>query len=135
MADRPVVLSANDYHTMWVNSRALELAGIDAATPDPPLGVIVRRADNSPTGTLVEQGAMSLVERVLPPPSGDQMLNGLSRGLDHLARLGIGWAQEAAASPSDGEVYLAAARSGALPIRVNLAWRAEPSTVTAPGAL
>lgn len=128
VADRPVVLSANDYHTMWVNSRALELAGIDAATPDPPLGVIVRRADGSPTGTLVEQGAMSLVERVLPRPTDDQMLRGLARGLGHLARLGIGWVQEAAASPSDGEVYLAGARAGGLPIRVNVAWRADPLT-------
>ena len=125
--DRPVVLSANDYHTMWVNSRALELAGIDASTPDPDLGVIVRDADGRPTGTLIEAGAMHLVERLLPHPTPAEMRAGLDRGLGHLASLGIAWAQEAAASASDGEVYLAAARLGALPIRVNIAWRAEPT--------
>lgn len=124
--ERPVVLSANDYHTMWVNSRALELAGIDADTPDPDLGVIVRDAAGRPTGTLIEAGAMGLVERVLPHPSRDEMLAGLDRGLGHLADLGIAWVQEAAAAPTDGEVYLAAARAGRLPIRVNVAWRAEP---------
>lgn len=124
--DRPVVLSANDYHTMWVNSRALELAGIDAGTPDPDLGVIVRGADGTPTGTLIEAGAMALVERVLPHPGRDEMLAGLDRGLGHLAGLGIAWVQEAASSPTDGEVYLAAARAGRLPIRVDIAWRAEP---------
>jgi predicted amidohydrolase YtcJ len=126
--DRPVVLSANDFHTMWVNSRALELAGIDAATPEPELGVIVRRPDGSPTGTLIEGGAMSLVERVLPHPTDDAMQAGLARGLHHLARLGIAWVQEAASTTSDGAVYLAAARAGALPIRANIAWRAEPAT-------
>lgn len=127
VADRPVVLSANDYHTMWVNSRALELAGIDADTPDPVLGVIVRDAAGRPTGTLIEAGAMHLVERLLPHPTAEEMRAGLDRGLGHLASLGIAWAQEAAASPSDGEAYLAAARAGALPIRVNIAWRAEPT--------
>ncbi len=126
VADRPVVLSANDYHTMWVNSRALELAGIDAETPEPALGVIVRRPDGSPSGTLIEAGAMALVERILPHPADDEMRAGLDRGLHHLARLGIAWVQEAAASPADGAVYLAGARAGALPIRVNVAWRAEP---------
>ncbi|MGK2947766.1 MAG: amidohydrolase [Acidimicrobiales bacterium] len=126
--DRPVALSANDYHTMWVNSRALELAGIDAATPEPALGVIVRKADGTPSGTLIESGAMSLVERLLPHPSADEMQAGLARGLDHLSALGIGWVQEAAASAADGEVYLAAARAGALPVRANIAWRAEPSS-------
>lgn len=124
--DRPVVLSANDYHTMWVSSRALELAGIDADTPDPALGVIVRHADGTPTGTLIEHGAMSLVERVVPQPSDSDMQAGLDRGFAHLASLGIAWVQEAAASPSDGAVYLAAARAGRLPIRANIAWRAEP---------
>ena len=41
--DRPVALRAWDYHTMWVNTRALELAGITAQTPDPPLGEIPHR--------------------------------------------------------------------------------------------
>src|SRR5215469_267553 len=48
--DRPVFLSNRDHHGVWVNSRALELAGVDAATPDPPDGRIERTASGSPQG-------------------------------------------------------------------------------------
>jgi predicted amidohydrolase YtcJ len=130
VADRPVALFANDYHTMWVNSRALELAGIDASTPEPELGVIVRHPDGTPTGTLIESGAMSLVERLIPHPTDEEVQAGLLRGLDHLAGLGIGWVQEAAATVGDGAAYLQAARAGTLTVRANIAWRAEPATWT-----
>jgi predicted amidohydrolase YtcJ len=66
--DRPVFLWSRDGHSAWVNSRALALAGITAATPDPAGGLIVRDPDGSPSGTLRE-GAMSLVEELAPPPS------------------------------------------------------------------
>ena len=46
--DRPVFLTNKDGHGSWVNSRALELAGIDASTPDPADGRIERRPDGSP---------------------------------------------------------------------------------------
>ncbi len=52
--DRPVFLTNKDGHGTWVNSRALELAGIDASTPDPADGRIERRPDGSPSGTLHE---------------------------------------------------------------------------------
>ncbi len=65
--DRPVVLEASDHHTMWVNSEALRRAGIDAATPDPPLGRILRRGDGSPIGTLVEWDALAMMRRHIPP--------------------------------------------------------------------
>ena len=65
--DRPVVLRAADYHTVWVNTMALHLAGIDASTPAPPLGEIARRADGTPLGTLREWGAVDLVLDVAGP--------------------------------------------------------------------
>ena len=61
--DRPVALRAWDYHTMWVNSVALERAGITADTPDPVLGEIPHRDDGSVLGTLREWGAVDLVTR------------------------------------------------------------------------
>ena len=66
VGDRPVWLTANDGHTGWVNSVALERAGIDATTPDPAHGEIVRRADGSPSGALLES-AQGLIEAVAPP--------------------------------------------------------------------
>ena len=61
--DRPVILVDNSGHSAVVNSLALEQAGIDADTPDPPDGTIVRDEDGDPTGYLVE-GALSLVSEV-----------------------------------------------------------------------
>ena len=63
--DRPVFLINRDHHGAWVNSRALELAGIGAHTPDPADGHLDRDDDGRPTGTLHE-GAMGLVGRHLP---------------------------------------------------------------------
>ncbi len=52
--DNPVLLTHASGHAAIVNRRALELAGIDATTPDPPGGEIVRGPDGSPTGLLRE---------------------------------------------------------------------------------
>lgn len=76
VADRPLVLSSEDYHSLWVNSRALELAGVGAATPDPPGGVIERLPDGEPAGTLRET-AMDLVTGVLPDFSEEQYREGI----------------------------------------------------------
>jgi len=66
--DHPVALSAKSGHALWVNSLALQLAGITAQTPDPEGGQIVRDAGGYPTGVLLEN-AMGLVSRCIPGPS------------------------------------------------------------------
>ena len=63
--DRPVFVTNRDGHGAWVNSRALELAGIDASTPDPADGRIERGAGGEPSGTLHE-GAMRAVDELVP---------------------------------------------------------------------
>jgi len=55
--DRPVFLSNRDHHGAWVNSRALEAAGVDAATPDPPDGRIERTASGEPQLLRTVRGA------------------------------------------------------------------------------
>lgn len=124
--ERPVALFAADYHTAWVNSAALTVAGIDADTPDPDLGEIIRRSDGTPCGMLVEFGALELIEAHFPEATAAERAAGLATGLEHFSRLGVVWAQDAAVTVADGETYLAAAQAGILPVRVNLAWRAEP---------
>jgi predicted amidohydrolase YtcJ len=52
--DQPVSLLSRDVHAVWANSRALELAGIGDDAPDPPGGRIIRGADGSPSGVLLE---------------------------------------------------------------------------------
>lgn len=92
--DRPAYLLNRDHHGAWVNSRALELAGIDARTPDPVDGRIERDAHGNPSGTLHE-GAMQLVGRLVPPTSSQQLAAGLLAAQEYLHSQGVtGW-QEA----------------------------------------
>jgi predicted amidohydrolase YtcJ len=124
--DRPVVLQSTDHHCAWVNSEALRRAGIDGGTPDPPAGEVARRPDGSAMGTLVEWTAMELVLRHAPRSTLAEKRDGLLRASELFAAAGITWVQEAALSPSDVEVYLAAAATGRLAVRANIALRADP---------
>lgn len=85
--DRPVYLANRDHHGGWANSRALELAGIDAHTPDPVDGRIERDAEGVPTGML-QEGAMHLVAAV-PDTTREEKLAGLLRAQGVLHSLGI----------------------------------------------
>ncbi len=87
-ADRPVVLHSNDHHMIWVNSEALRRAGVDTHTADPDGGTIVRHGDGSPTGTMLEWGAIDLIERHMPPVDRATRLEGLRAGMSSLARAG-----------------------------------------------
>lgn len=65
---RPALLSRKDGHSVWVNSRALEIAGIDERTADPDGGLIQRDELEQPTGILLET-ANDLIYSILPEPS------------------------------------------------------------------
>ncbi|WP_279365337.1 amidohydrolase [Microbacterium testaceum] len=125
--DRPVVLHAWDYHTAWVNTAALREAGVDADTPDPELGRLVRRADGSPSGTLVERPAIDLVLNRAPRPSMRDDVEALAAATEVLAAHGIAWVQEAWTETHDVPAWIAAARSGRLRVDVDLALRADPA--------
>jgi predicted amidohydrolase YtcJ len=125
VADRPVLLHANDHHTAWVNSVALERAGISAATPDPPAGEIVRDADGSPLGTLRES-AVALVARLVPEPSALDKLAALDEAFRRYAACGVAWVQDAAVAPRDVGVYLRLAAGGDARCRSNGALLASP---------
>jgi predicted amidohydrolase YtcJ len=120
--DRPVFLSNRDHHAAWVNSLALELAGVNATTLDPADGRIERESDGTPSGTL-QEGAMGLVERVIPRPEIDEQVAGIAEAQQYLHTLGItGW-QEAivgdyAVVPDCFGAYLDADRRGLLTARV-----------------
>jgi predicted amidohydrolase YtcJ len=123
--DRPVYLPNRDHHSAWVNSRALDLAGIDARTPDPADGRIERLQDGSPSGTLHE-GAMGLVARLVPEPTADELLEALLTAQTHLHSLGVvGW-QDALVGTGLGmadslPTYVEAQEAGLLSAKVVLA--------------
>ncbi|MEU3911450.1 amidohydrolase [Streptomyces sp. NPDC029721] len=120
--DRPVLLANRDHHGAWANTRALELAGITAATPDPADGRIEREPDGTPSGML-QEGATSLVGRLLPPSTPDELLAGLLRAQKLLHSLGVtGWQDamlgELGGRPDPSDAYLTAAGDGSLTARV-----------------
>ena len=129
--DRPVFLANKDHHGAWVNSRAMELAGITADTPDPSGGRIERDADGRPSGML-QEAAMELVARHLPHPDDAELDAALLRAQKHLHSLGItGWQDAlvgaALGMPDNYEAYVRAAQAGTLTARVRgaLWWRSE----------
>ncbi|MHA3024359.1 amidohydrolase [Mycobacterium sp. BMJ-28] len=124
--DRPVVLRAWDYHTFWVNSVALQRAGITDDTPDPVLGEIPRRDDGTVLGTLREWGATDLVSTVMPAQDEAVRIAALGTAADYFLARGVTWVQDAWVEPADVDTYLAAARQGALRLRFNLAFYADP---------
>lgn len=124
--DRPVVLRAWDYHTVWCNSAAIERAGITADTPDPVLGEIPHRADGSVLGTLREWGATDLVSAVMPAHDEKLRVSALGTAADYFLARGVTWVQDAWVEPADVATYVEAARIGALRMRFNLALYADP---------
>jgi predicted amidohydrolase YtcJ len=122
---RPVLLWATDHHSAWVNSAALQRAGIDAGTADPANGRIVRDAAGAATGALLEDAAQD-VAALLPAPSAEVKADGLRRSMALLAAAGVTWVQDASLLPADLGVYAGLAAEGALPCRVNVALKADP---------
>ncbi|MEW2560716.1 amidohydrolase [Streptomyces griseorubiginosus] len=120
--DRPVFLPNRDHHGAWVNSRALERAGIDARTPDPADGRIERDADGNPTGML-QEGAVHLVGKLVPDPTPEDQLAALLRAQAVLHSYGVTAWQDAivgayANMADPAPSYLAALDQGLLTARV-----------------
>lgn len=120
--DRPVFLPNRDHHGAWVNSRALAIADVSAATPDPAHGHFERDESGRPTGTLHE-GAMNVVARHTPDTDPDEYYRALLAGQSYLHSLGVtGW-QDAivgdyAGMDDPGPTYLRASQSGDLTAHV-----------------
>ncbi len=71
--NHPVLLRSRSGHAVWVNSLALRLAGVDAATMDPPGGAIQRDDAGEPTGIFFEWAAIDLINRHVPPITVDSL--------------------------------------------------------------
>jgi predicted amidohydrolase YtcJ len=119
VSDRPVFLPNRDGHGAWVNSRALEMAGITRDTRDPADGRIERDADGDPSGTLHE-GAMSLLDDVLPIPMTEDLEQGLLVAQAHLHALGLtAWQDAIVGGPYPTlDAYVACAERDELTARV-----------------
>lgn len=128
---RPACFMSHDGHGVWVNSAALERAGISDSTPDPDGGRIIRDDAGAATGMLVESAA-NLVTDLLPAPSAPEIERALLEAQAYLHSLGIvGWQDagvgECLGLPDTFEAYRSLDASGALTARVtgDLWWQLD----------
>lgn len=114
---RPVVLSRVDGHATWVNSKALQLAGITDQTPDPAGGKIMRDAQGKATGILVD-AASSLVEKHIPKKTEAQARAVLDKSLGRIAAMGLTSVHDAGMGVGEDALYREYADQGKLTTRV-----------------
>ncbi len=104
LADRPMLFSGSDGHTVWANSAALRAAGISAATPDPPGGRIERDSAGNPTGTL-RDNATDLALLKMPRPSIETEANRLAHAFEGMRADGITSVQDASVDAHLMSIY------------------------------
>jgi predicted amidohydrolase YtcJ len=117
---RPIVVQSSFGHSTVVNSRALALANITAATPDPAGGKIWRDSAGNPTG-LLDDAAQDLVDKVVPTPTAAENVASARAALDAMRRQGITSFLDAAASPTSLAAFTAVQRQGKLTARAHFA--------------
>lgn len=123
--DKPVLLIAIDVHSAWVNSKALEIAGIDAKTPDPAPGTSYFQRDpknNEPTGWVVEIAAEQLILAKLNPPTPEAVNAAAAEKLQEFAAAGVTalWDAGIAVIPTERGLagYQQMEKEGKLPVRI-----------------
>lgn len=127
---RPVYLVAFDGHSSWANSKALELAGIDKQTPNPPNGTIVRDANGEATGALKEW-AGDLVARKMPKPSRAERLAALRKGIHEANRVGLTRVDSAGQDFEYLDLYNELRHNGELTLRFYVAYFLDPPELRA----
>jgi predicted amidohydrolase YtcJ len=103
--DRPVILWSRDGHTTWVNSKALEVAGITKDTPDPADGRIDRDPKTGEASGSLQEGASSLVADKAPPDTDATRDAGLRYAIKMLNGYGITGVQDASVNEEDLKTY------------------------------
>jgi predicted amidohydrolase YtcJ len=129
--DRPAVMTCYDGHSVWVNSKALALAGITKDTPNPTNGLVVKDPrTGEPTGHLKES-ATALVHKVMPKPTDADRRAALRTAVAHAHQFGVTSVQNAGTSFDDVALYQQALRAGELQVRAYLAMSASSGTTEA----
>jgi hypothetical protein len=125
--DRPVYLSSADGHTVWVNTKALEVAGITNKTPDPPDGRIDREPKTGAAVGSLQEGASALVASKMPPVSDEQREAGLRYAVKYLNGFGITAIQDASVNEEDLKTYRKLDDAGDLTLHVigSIWWERE----------
>ncbi|MBV8666287.1 MAG: amidohydrolase [Burkholderiaceae bacterium] len=115
--NRPAVLERVDGHAVWLNSKALQAAGITKDTKDPSGGRIERDANGDPSGVLIDN-AMNLVYKVVPEPSETERRAALKVALAHMNSVGLTSVGDAGCSAAEIAIYRQFADQDLLSVRI-----------------
>lgn len=115
--DHPVWLTRVDGHAGLANRKAMDAAGLSSATKDPEGGHVERVADGSPSGVFVDN-AKRLVERVVPPPTRDDLRRQVRNAITEAQRWGLTGVHDAGASPDVLDIYEELGKAGQLNFRM-----------------
>ncbi len=115
--DNPVVLRRVDGHAIWTNRRALELAGVSSATPDPEGGKIYRDAKGDPTGVFVDN-AMDIIDKALPPLTDDEIAQRLRLVFRECVKYGLTEVCDMGVDLQTLNVYKKLIDEGRCPLRI-----------------
>jgi predicted amidohydrolase YtcJ len=114
--DRPVALDRVDGHALFVNAKAMQVAGVSKATPDPAGGKILRDVDGNPTGVFIDN-ATSLIYRAIPEPTHEQLTRAAKDAIAECHRWGVTGIAEARTSRAALAVFHEMGRNGTLELR------------------
>ncbi len=122
---RPAIMFTKDQHTAWVNSKALQLAGINSKSKDPAGGRIEKLNDGTLSGILREPAAYSSVSDLLPEPATSQMNRYYQKALDWAYQKGVTGVHSFDGNPLAFEWYQQMAEKKKLGLRINYYFQAS----------
>jgi predicted amidohydrolase YtcJ len=129
----PVLLQRGG-HNGVLNSAGLRAAGIGPGTPDIKGGFIARDAAGHPSGW-VQDAALELARKVLPPLPGEALAAGLAQASGHYAAHGLGTVRDPAVTPQEWGTYLRARAAGQLSVRSHAMIFSTPAAIEAAGSV
>jgi predicted amidohydrolase YtcJ len=130
----PVWLMQTTGHYGAANHQALQMAHINVETKDPPAGTIDRDPQGVPTGVLKES-AMDAVKKLIPPPTQEQLRNGILRMVDTMHREGMTAVKDPAIGQPVWDAYRALLEDKKLTVHVCVLWAAGTTVKSARATL
>lgn len=123
--EHPIYLGDSTVHGAWLNSKALEMVGINAETPDPDGGVIMRdKGSREPTGILVDNAAYDVL-REIPPYTEEQYQTALAYAVARMNEVGVTTMKDALSDTNTLKAYRALDNAGKLNMKVaaSIGWK------------
>ncbi len=102
--NNPVALKRVDGHSLWVNSKALEISECHKIHTNPAGGEIIRNSNNSPTGILIDN-AMNIVEKYIPNYTLNQLQNLINCGIAESKKVGLTTLYDMDVSPLQIKIF------------------------------